>query len=312
MDVFSLPVLIGTALAVLVGVSLGLLGGGGSILTVPILVYVLGLPTHEAIAASLLVVGTTSLAALAPHARARRVRWRTGAVFGATSMVGAFVAGKLARHVPAAVLLLSFGVMMLVTAAAMMRKKDDGGATEPERPEAALRDLPLARLVTQGLGVGAVTGLIGSGGGFLIVPALVLLAKLPMRAAVGTSLLVIAMNASAAFVGHATSTAVDVPVVAMMSTAAVFGSVVGSGLAGRVPQGLLRRGFAWFVVVMAVFILSQEVPKALGYPVDLAHVWPGVLGLVAVTLAFAARDLTRGARAASARSEGLSPPRPVR
>jgi hypothetical protein len=306
MDVFSLPVLIGTALAVLVGVSLGLLGGGGSILTVPILVYVIGLPTHEAIAASLLVVGTTSLAALVPHARAGRVRWRTGAVFGATSMVGAFVAAKLARYLPAAVLLLSFGAMMLVTAAAMMRKKDDAAAAEPERPEGPIRDLPLRRLVTQGLGVGAVTGLIGSGGGFLIVPALVLLAKLPMRAAVGTSLLVIAMNASAAFVGHATSTPVDVPVAAMMTTAAVLGSFVGSGLAGRVPQALLRRGFAWFVVVMAVFILSQEVPKALGYPLELSRAWPVVLGLTAVPIMAAGIDLARRARS----GRGPAGPRP--
>ncbi|MDF3070662.1 MAG: hypothetical protein K0R38_6263 [Polyangiaceae bacterium] len=300
MDLLSTSVLAGTALAVLIGVSLGLLGGGGSILTVPILVYVVGLATHEAIALSLLIVGTTSVAALVPHARAGRVRWRTGALFGATSMASAFVAGKLAHWIPGTVLLLFFGAMMFATAVAMMRGKPPGTCDDGALPaEGKLSELPLAKILAEGLSVGAVTGLVGAGGGFLVVPALMLFARLPMRSAVGTSLLVIAMKSFAAFGGYASATHVDWGFAAMATTAAVAGSFVGSGLAGRVPEALLRRGFAWFVVVMAVFILSQEVPRALGYRVQLGSAWPLVLGVSAVPLALAILDLARRARRAA-------------
>lgn len=304
MDLLSLPVLAGTALAVLIGVALGLLGGGGSILTVPILVYVVGIAAHEAIALSLLIVGVTSVAAALPHARSRRVQWRTALLFGATSMVGAFAAGKLARFIPGAVLLLLFGVMMLVTALAMMRGGQQEAGEEGTDRERPLRELPLIKIVLEGLGVGAITGLVGAGGGFLVVPALVIFGKLPMRTAVGTSLVVIAMKSFAAFAGYAATTHVDWGFAAMAIAAAVGGSFLGSGLSSRLSQGLLRRGFAWFVIVMAVFILAQEVPRALGYRVSLATTWPLILGASAVPLALALWDLVRRVRRA-ARSRAL-------
>ncbi|MDQ3038017.1 MAG: sulfite exporter TauE/SafE family protein [Myxococcota bacterium] len=285
----------GLALAVLVGVSLGLLGGGGSILTVPILVYVLGLGTHEAIATSLLVVGVTSVAALVPHARGGRVRWRTGLLFGATSMLGAYGAGRVAHLVPGIVLLLAFGAMMLVTAVAMMRRKrEPAPATSPRQ---AADRLWLLAIVLEGLAVGAVTGLVGAGGGFLVVPALVLLGGLSMRDAVGTSLLVIAMKSSAALAGYLGSTTIDLGLAAMVTAAAVVGSFGGAALAARVRQDLLRRGFAWFVVVMAVFLLSQEIPRAAGADIALGRDWPWVLALSAVPLLLAAIDLGRMRRA---------------
>jgi uncharacterized membrane protein YfcA len=302
MSLLSLPVIAGVVLSVLIGVALGLLGGGGSILTVPILVYVIGVPAHEAIALSLLVVGTTSIAALIPHARGGRVRWKTGALFGATSMVGAYVAGKLAHHVPATVLLLLFGAMMLVTAIAMMRGRKEA-APEVDAQEGRLRDLGIPKIVLEGLAVGAVTGLVGAGGGFLVVPALVLLGKLSMRAAVGTSLLVIAMKSFAAFAGYVQTVPIDWSLGAVQTLAAVAGSFGGGALAGRVPQALLRRGFAWFVVVMAVFILFQEIPRALGMPIDLATAWPLVLGASAIPAVLAVIDLARRARA-----DGTAPP----
>lgn len=296
---FSLPIAAGVVLAILIGVSLGLLGGGGSILTLPILVYVMSVPPHEAIALSLLVVGATSLAALVPHARARNVRWKTGALFGATSMVGAFGAGKLAHFIPATVLLLFFGAMMLVTAVAMMRGRR-GCEGEDEAPEPRVSELPIVKIVLEGLAVGAVTGLVGAGGGFLVVPALVLLGKLPMRAAVGTSLLVIAMKSFAGFAGYAGNVSVDWGIAAAVTGAAVAGSFAGSALAGRTRQDLLRRGFAWFVVVMAVFILVQEVPRALGVELDLASAWPLVLGASALPSTIGLIDLARRARMATA------------
>ncbi|MEZ4390626.1 MAG: sulfite exporter TauE/SafE family protein [Polyangiales bacterium] len=268
--------ILGVCFALLIGVSLGLLGGGGSILTVPILLYVFTLPPRTAIATSLLVVGTTSAAALIPHARAARVRWRVGALFGATSMVGAYLAGRVGAHIPGAVQILAFGVMMLVTAAAMMRgRKVPAGAAEGA-------GLPLGTMVAQGLGVGAVTGLVGAGGGFLVVPALVLMGGLPMPVAVGTSLMVIAMNSFAGFAGYLSSVAIPWSIAAMVVTAAVLGSALGARLVRHVSPDRLRKGFAWFVVVMAVFILGQEVPRLFGVRVSVATHWPWLLAAMSV------------------------------
>ncbi len=254
---------IGIALATGMGVALGLLGGGGSILTVPLLVYVLGQGTREAITTSLLVVAVTSVAALVPHARGGRVRWRTGLTFDATSMLSAFGAGRLAHFVPTTVLLIAFGVVMLVAAVAMMRRPSRSAeavgavVSTGEEPK-----LATAKILLTGLAVGAVTGLVGAGGGFVVVPALVLLGGLPMRHAVGTSLLVIAMQSTAALAGHLGSTHIDLPLAAILSLAAVVGSIAGSTLAGRVPEDRLRKGFAWFVVALATLMLAQQVPLA--------------------------------------------------
>jgi len=279
---------LGFALALLIGVSLGMLGGGGSILTVPILLYVFQLPARTAIATSLLVVGATSLAALVPHARAGRVRWRTGALFGATSMVGAFLAGRVASRIPAAALLLAFGVMMVVTAAAMLRGKKDAETVAPEPAS-----LPVLKIVAEGLAVGAVTGLVGAGGGFLVVPALVLLGGLPMPVAVGTSLLVIAMKSFAGFAGYLSSVTVPWSTAGMVVAAAIVGSVIGARLVRYVPAEALRKGFAWFVVVMAVFILGQEVPKLFGVPVTVATHWPWLLAAMAVPVSLGALSVRR-------------------
>jgi uncharacterized membrane protein YfcA len=250
---------VAVALAVFVGIALGLLGGGGSILTLPILRYALGMEGHSAIAVSLLVVGTTSLAALIPHARAGRVRWRTGLIFGGAGMAGAYFAGhRLAPLIPETVLLVGFGIMMFVTAVAMLR-----GRRVPKNVQAPT-ELPVFKVIAEGLVVGAVTGLVGAGGGFLVVPALVILGGLPMEAAVGTSLVVISLKSFAGFAGFAGHTPVDYQVALSVAAAAVAGSVVGGRLAGMVPPERLRTGFGWFVIVMAFFILAQEVPAALG------------------------------------------------
>ncbi|WP_282697439.1 sulfite exporter TauE/SafE family protein [Streptomyces sp. CC208A] len=247
------------AASLLIGVSLGVLGGGGSILTVPILVYLAGQDTKEAIATSLFVVGVTSLAALVPHARAHRVRWRTGLLFGAFSMAGAYGGGRAAEYVPGTVLLVAFALMMLATAFAMLRTPRKGRT--PAR--SAHQDLPLTHIAAEGLAVGAVTGLVGAGGGFLVVPALVLLGGLPMGVAVGTSLLVIAMKSFAGLAGHLSGVSLDWGVAVTVTVAAVAGSLAGARLAGRVPQDALRRAFGWFVVVMGVLVLAQQLDPAL-------------------------------------------------
>lgn len=265
----SVTLVVTLLLSVLVGVSLGLLGGGGSILTVPILAYVAGLDAKEAIAASLFVVGATSAVSVVSHARNGRVRWRTGLTFGAAGMVGAFLGGLLGGYVPGTVLMIAFALMMLATAVAMIRGRR-GPAVAPRTG-----DLPVLKVVLEGLVVGLATGIVGAGGGFLVVPALVLLGGLPMSVAVGTSLLVIAMKSFAGLAGYLTSVQLDWPLVLGVTTAAVVGSFVGARLAGIVPEQVLRRGFGVFVLVMALVVIRQE----LAVPLWAVGALAGVVGL---------------------------------
>jgi len=239
------------ALSILIGISLGLLGGGGSILTVPILAYVGGMSTKAAIASSLFVVGVTSAVGAISHARVGRVRWRTGALFGAAGMVGAYAGGRLAAHLPGRLLMILFGLMMVATAIAMLQR--------PRALRPGARDLPVAKVFAEGLVVGIVTGLVGAGGGFLVVPALVLLGGLPMEAAIGTSLVVIAMKSFAGLAGHLGHVAIDWPVTLGVTAVAVVGSYHGARLAGRLPPAVLRRGFGGFILAMAALVLAMEV-----------------------------------------------------
>ncbi len=261
------------ALSLLIGVSLGVLGGGGSILTVPILVYVAGMDPKEAIAASLFVVGVTSAAGAISHARGGRVRWRTGLLFGAAGLVGAFLGGMLGGHLPGELLLVAFALMMVATSIAMIRGRR---SVDPSKKHT---ELPVVRVLLDGLVVGLVTGLVGAGGGFLVVPALALLGGLPMSVAVGTSLLVIAMKSLGGLAGYLSSVSLDWGLVSAVTVAAVLGSVVGGRLAGRIPEAALRRGFGWFVLVMGGFVLAQQAPDGMLVPV-LAVV--GALGAAAL------------------------------
>jgi uncharacterized protein len=246
------------ALAVVVGISLGLLGGGGSILTVPLLAYVAGLDAKHAIATSLLVVSVTSAAGAISHARAGRVHWRTGLVFGVAGMAGAYTGGLLARSIPGTVLLVGFAVIMIATAVAMLRGRKDVSVGE------APRSLPVFKVVLQGTAVGLVTGLVGAGGGFLVVPALALLGGLPMPAAIGTALVVIAMNSFAGFVGHLSSAHIDWRLAAAITAAALVGGLIGARLTAFVDPATLRKAFGWFVLAMSSVILAQEVHPAVG------------------------------------------------
>lgn len=251
--------IIALVLAVLVGVSLGLLGGGGSILTVPILTYVVGMDAREAIAASLFIVGVTSAVSLITHARAGRVRWRLGIIFGAAGMAGAFVGGLLGGLIPGSVLLVLFAIMMIATAIAMIRGKRRSRSGDVDTPACARR-LPLWRIIGDGFIVGAATGLVGAGGGFLIVPALNLLGGVPMAIAVATSLLVIVMKSFAGLAGYLFTVSLDWGPILWFTGAAIVGSVIGARLAGRVSERGLRRGFGVFVLAMGIVVLTQEIP----------------------------------------------------
>lgn len=246
------------ALAVFVGIALGLLGGGGSILTVPLLAYVAGMDAKQAIATSLLVVGVTSAVGAVSHARAGRVQWRTGLIFGGAGMAGAYLGGVLARFIPGTVLLIGFALMMIATAIAMLRGRKNVVSSD------IAHRMPVPKILAEGLLVGLVTGLVGAGGGFLVVPALALLGGLPMPVAVGTSLVVIAMKSFAGLGGYLSSVHIDWTVALAVTAAAVVGALIGARVTAKVNPEALRKAFGWFVLAMSSVILAQEIHLAVG------------------------------------------------
>jgi uncharacterized membrane protein YfcA len=248
---------------------------------VPLLVYVAGMDAKEAIAASLVVVGVTSAVSVIGHARAGRVRWRTGLLFGAAGMVGALVGGFAGGHLPGQLLMVAFALMMVATAIAMLRGRKNVDAAK------AHAELPVGRVLLDGVVVGLVTGLVGAGGGFLVVPALALLGGLPMGVAVGTSLLVIAMKSFAGLTGYLATVSLDWTVVGAVTLAAVVGSLLGARLVDRIPADALRRAFGWFVLAMGAFVLVQEAPEGARLPAAIALL--GVAGAMGTCSAFVPR-----------------------
>lgn len=244
-------ILLGLALAALIGISLGLLGGGGSVLTVPILVYILGFEAKTAIAMSLPIVGTTSLVGAASHWRAGRVQLRTALWFGVFAMGGSFLSARfLSPQVSGGFQLALLAIVMLAAAISMFRSaRRPAGADAPRRPAA------LSMLVPVAFGVGILTGLVGIGGGFLIVPALVLLAGVPMKEAIGTSLVVIAMNTFAGYFGYAGHTPIPWVFLAEFTAVAIAGILGGAKLVKYVSQAQLKQGFAVFLLCIGAFIL---------------------------------------------------------
>ena len=248
------------SLAVPVGLALGLLGGGGAILTLPLLVGVLHVEPGAAIASSLVVVGTTSAVAAVTHARAGRVDVRAALVFAATGMVGAFVGGKVAALLPKPLLLVFFSVVMAGAARAMWRGRPTDAAADAVVGVGGLvrLDRSTVTLVGQGSAIGALTGLVGAGGGFLLVPALTLLARLPMKKAVGTSLVVIALNSLAGLAGNVGHVDIPVLLTAVVTVGAVLGSFAGAAIAPHVAPERLRKAFAVFVAAMATLLLARQ------------------------------------------------------
>ena len=248
--------------ALVVGVSLGLFGSGGSILTVPVLIYLLHHTDKVAIAESLAIVGAVALIGAIPYARARLVDWRTAILFGLPGMAGTYLGAWIAAYVAGYVQLLVFAGVMLLAALQMWRRSRGSTATmRSTRRESDHRSI--VRIGADGLLVGTLTGFVGVGGGFLIVPALVLLGGLSMRAAVATSLVIIAMKSGAGFVKYldvlsAIDAHVDWSTIALFIVLGVVGTFAGRVLNARVNQRALQRGFALFLVVMAGFILVKE------------------------------------------------------
>lgn len=242
-------------LVLVIGLLLGMLGGGGSVLMVPVLLYVLRLEPKSALLTSQLIMAVTCSITVVVHARAGRVVWRTGVLFGLAGMLGAYLGGRLARYVPGKLLLLGFTALMLLSALRMLR-------AQPARKrvispaDSAQQNLRQGAIL--GLPTGFVSGMLGIGGGFLIVPVLTLLGGLAIEEAVGTSLMIIAMQSLAGSVGYLGCAAVRWPIVAVLAMAMGLSSTFGGLLTHRLPAARLRRLFAGLLVVVAVLMLIKN------------------------------------------------------
>jgi uncharacterized protein len=249
----GLNLILGLLLSAAIGFSLGLIGGGGSIITVPALVYVIGVEPHQAIGMSLAVVGVTSLIGAALHSRRDNVRWGTGLIFGGSGVFGAFFGARLTHLISPSALLLLFAALMIVISLLMLKnrpRENNGNWT---------REFSLGKAIAAGLGVGALTGFLGVGGGFLIVPALALFGGLAMKEAVGTSLVVIAINCAAGLLGQMQHGAgFDARLTILVATLAAIGMLAGAALSQNTPAERLNKGFAAFVLAVAFFLVAKN------------------------------------------------------
>lgn len=247
-------ILLGLALGFGIGGSLGLLGGGGSILTVPALVYLVGQTPQVAVMTSLAIVGANSAMGAFFHRAQGTLNWRVALLFGGAGMATAYVAAGFSDRLSPDVIMVAFAALMLLIGLLLIFRRPPHDGVEPA-------NLSIAKIVASGAAVGLLTGVLGVGGGFLIVPALVMLVGLPMQQAVGTSLVVIAMNSLAGFMGHLGDGALDVPALVVFVAAGLAGTFAGARLAHRLPAARLRQGFAGFVILLAIFLLIDNLPK---------------------------------------------------
>ncbi len=250
----DLQLLFGLFLSALIGLSLGLIGGGGSIITVPVLVYVLGVEAHDAVGMSLAVVGGTSLIGSSLHWRRGNLQMKTGLIFGVSGIVGALAGSPLTKLLSPPALLMTFALLMLIISVLML-KRNDQSVPEIDRLH---KDLSVWKALAAGFGVGVMTGFLGVGGGFLIVPALVMFGGLGMKEAVGTSLFIIFLNCVAGLVGHASQNNFDWRLTGLVTILAISGAIVGTSLAHKIEAKKLQKGFAVFVLLTAVFLMVKN------------------------------------------------------
>lgn len=228
-------------------------------LTVPILIYALHVPVKPAIAMSLVVVGLVAFIGFVGHARQRTVSKRVALVFGPPAVAAAYAGARIARHVPAHVQLVLFALFGLTGSALMFRSAmKPSGSSDIAPFEFKGDSRTIALLALEGVGVGLITGLIGVGGGFLIVPALVFVAKLPMRLAIGTSLLVITMNALSGFAGYIGTVPIDWYLVSWFTAVAAVGSIAGTLISKRVPQKRLKQVFGVLLIGVSLYVLYRR------------------------------------------------------
>ena len=256
---------IGYFCAGFIGISLGLIGGGGSILTVPVMVYLFGLPPLTAISYSLFVVGGTSFVGAYKHYRKHMIHLPAAIYFGVASVVTVFLIRRFVvpvipeKLLPIGQFILTFSfltmvlfsLLMLVAAVSMIRTRKPKDREPHSKGE----------LIFQGMLIGLVTGFLGAGGGFLLIPSLVLILGLDMKTAVGTSLLIIAANSFIGFLGDAGQYSINWPFLFMITTIAIAGIFIGTWLGNFLKGAQLKKGFGWFIMGMAIFILAKEISQ---------------------------------------------------
>ena len=263
-------VIVGYFLAALVGISLGLIGGGGSILTVPILVYVMRINPVLATSYSLFIVGSTSMVGAVNNYRKGFVSIKTALLFGLSSITTVFITRKLLMpRIPTVLIniphflvtqsmatMVLFAILMLLASIAMIREKKDLVNTKDDTIQ---NDTHITKLLLYGVLIGLATGFLGAGGGFLLIPALVLILKMPMKKAVGTSLLIIALNSLIGFTGDIGHFKIDWNFLTIITLIAVAGIFFGGFLAKKIEGDKLKKTFGWFVLVMGIYILVKEI-----------------------------------------------------
>ena len=263
--------------ASLIGLTLGLIGSGGSAITVPVLVYLVGHGGKVSIAESMAIVGIISLVAAVPYGRKHQIDWHSVVYFGVPGMLGTYIGSWLGGLANELVQLMLFGFILLIAAASMLRRTQTVGDTQSEQPtfhapsqstetEAAssiAESTPTALILLEGMVVGLITGFVGVGGGFLIVPALVILGKLPMRLAIGTSLVIIAAKSAIGFWKYQhdliqLNLSVDPNTIAIFASIGILGSLVGRLINAQLNQAKLQTLFAIFLIAIGSFVIAKE------------------------------------------------------
>ena len=262
--------ILGYIASLIIGISLGLIGGGGSILTVPVLVYLFGIEPILATAYSLFIVGSTSLIGAIPKFKQGLINVKTAVIFGIPSIAAVFATRKfIVPAIPRVVfqfgnfevtrsllMMLLFAVLMIIASVSMINSKEE---KDEEEKIASQQKFNYPLILVEGIVVGILTGLVGAGGGFLIIPALVILSKLPMKQAVGTSLLIIAAKSLIGFTGDLSHFVMDWKLLAIVTIIAIAGIILGDWMNKKISSEKLKKSFGWFVLVMGIYIIIKEI-----------------------------------------------------